>query len=152
MAELVQFDVPSGRRIANAVRAIEGIVPPGRPLTYSPILWRESRGRGGQVQLCTYSGAWATDASKTVTLRGQTTTPNTLSVTNLFLPLPDAGPRACAVAKSGTAWYLLQVQWNDSNVLSNATLTAEALQFSRVQSVSLGTAATVSISITTCTT
>ncbi|NBW80038.1 MAG: hypothetical protein EBR27_13710, partial [Betaproteobacteria bacterium] len=39
-------------------------------------------------------------------------TPNTVSATNLFFPVTStaAGNRDCAVAKDGTAWYLIDVK------------------------------------------
>jgi hypothetical protein len=75
---------------------------------------------------------------------------------NRFFDHPDVGTRNCAVAKDGTAWNLIQWQWNYSvaTVVTGASLGSNALTFSRASVVVLdqGTAATVSISITTCST
>jgi hypothetical protein len=109
-------------------------------------------GSGGVFRICTYTGAWAIDGLKTVTFKNQTTTPNTASAINLFLSLPDNGQRNCAIAKDGTAWHLIQWQWDASTALSSATLGSESLEFARINVASLGTASTVSISVTTCST
>lgn len=51
------------------------------------------------------------DATKTVTLKYQTATPNTFAAMNLFANISvDCGPRNCAIAKSGTAWFLIAAQ------------------------------------------
>jgi hypothetical protein len=55
------------------------------------------------------------------------------------------------VAKDGTAWNLIQWQWDVSTALSSATL-GGSLEFGRINVPSLGTASTVSISVTTCST
>lgn len=60
-------------------------------------------------RICTFTGAWSINAEKAVTFRGITTTPNTVQAKNLTFHLPDigTGPYDCAVAKDGTAWYLV---------------------------------------------
>jgi hypothetical protein len=61
-------------------------------------------------RICTFTGAWAINGTKTVTFRGVTATPNTVSATNLTMHLPDIGlspPFDCQIAKDGTAWYLV---------------------------------------------
>jgi len=59
-------------------------------------------------RVCTFTGTWAIDTAKTVTFRGVTTTPNTVSVTNLVCGLAPTGSCDISVAKEGTAWYLIQ--------------------------------------------
>jgi hypothetical protein len=60
---------------------------------------------GGKVfRICTFTGAWAINALKTVTFKYQTSTPNTASATNLFAAVPaPTGSGDCAIAKDGTA-------------------------------------------------
>jgi hypothetical protein len=62
-------------------------------------------------RVCTFTGAWAINGEKTVTFRGVTSTPNTVSATNLFFPITNTATatRDCAIAKDGTAWYLIDV-------------------------------------------
>jgi len=78
----------------------------------------ETRFEGGPAavasktfRICTFTGAWAINGEKTVTFRGVTTTPNTVSAMNLFFPVTSTatGDRSCAIAKDGTAWYLIDV-------------------------------------------
>jgi hypothetical protein len=86
----------------------------------------ETRFEGGPAtpasktfRICTFTGAWAINGEKTVTFRGVTTTPNTVSATNLLLDVPNAGATAtrnCAIAKDGTAWYLVFPQVKTRNV------------------------------------
>lgn len=110
MAELIQFDSVSGQRIANVVRIVEDLRPPARPLTYTPILSSEGRG-GSAVRMATFTGSWTKNATKTVTLKYQTSTPNTYVAMNLFSNVgAAAATRNCAIAKDGTAWFLIAAE------------------------------------------
>jgi hypothetical protein len=149
MADLTQFDVRSARRIARVVQAVELEPRRASPLTFDPVIEQRS---DKVFRVCTYTGDWPAGSSKTVTFKNQTTTPNTVSAVNLFLTLPDNGERNCAIAKDGTAWHLIQWQWDASTAVSSATLGTASLVFSRINVPSLGTASTVSISVTTCST
>jgi hypothetical protein len=145
MADLTQFDIGSAQRIARVVRAVEQDFRRARPLEFLPLFDQRPK---KAIRLGTYTGPWAINAEATVTLRGSTAT---LSALNLFLTLPDNGQRNCAIAKDGTAWHLIQWQWDASTALSSATL-GSSLEFGRINVPSLGTASTVSISVTTCST
>lgn len=59
-------------------------------------------------RICTFTGSWSIGASKAVTFKGVTTTPNTVNVTNLVCGLSPAGSCDVSIAKDGTAWYLVQ--------------------------------------------
>jgi len=63
---------------------------------------------GKAFRICTFTGAWAINGEKTVTFRGVTTTPNTVSAVNLFCGLDPSGSCDVSIAKDGTAWYLVQ--------------------------------------------
>jgi hypothetical protein len=143
--DAVQFTRESADRIAGVVRTLELTPASGTPLSFDAVPPSANR---KMFRVGTYSGSWALDASKTVTLRGTTAT---LSAVNPFLNLPSNGTRACGVAKDGTAWYLIQWQMDVTDVLSGATLGASALEFSRVKVASLASATTVQISVTECT-
>jgi hypothetical protein len=148
--ERVTFTRPAAERIAKVVRRIES---GDRDSTGPKYLARDGGGSSGKTfRICTYTGVWSINASKTVTFKNQTATPNTVSAVNLFLTLPDNGQRNCAIAKDGTAWHLIQWQWDASTALSSATLGTASLEFGRINVPSLGTASTVSISVTTCST
>jgi hypothetical protein len=103
-------------------------------------------------RICTYTGAWSIDGLKTVTFKYKTTTPNTVSAINLFLNLPSNGQRNCAIAKEGTSWHLIQWQQDAATALSSVSLGTATLEFTRVNVISLGTASTVAVSVTTCST
>lgn len=61
-------------------------------------------------RICTFTGVWATNTSKIVTFRNHTATPNTVSAENVFVGLTATTARNCAIAKDGTAWYLIAAE------------------------------------------
>ena len=147
--ERVTFTRPAAERIAKVVRQVEG----GDRDTPGIYFGSAPGGVAGKTfRVCTFTGAWAIGSSRTVTFKNQTATPNTVSATNLFWPLPENGTRDCAIAKDGAAWYLLVPQLGEGTAVSNATLGTASLEFTRINVISLGTASTVSISVTTCST
>jgi hypothetical protein len=104
--ERVTFTKPAAERIAKVVRTVEGGDRDCGPLTFGAAPGGNASGKTFRV--CTFTGAWAINASKTVTFLNQTTTPNTVAAVNLFAALSSAaGNRNCAIAKDGTAWYLV---------------------------------------------
>jgi hypothetical protein len=148
-SDAISFTRSAANRIADAVLVLENQVRDGGNLDFG------SPGPAGPrrvFRVCTFTGAWAIDAAKIVTFKNQTTTPNTVSATNLFLGLPENGTRNCGIAKDGTGWYLIQWQMDAATALSGATLGTASLEFSRINVASLGTATTVSIAVTTCST
>ena len=71
----------------------------------------EDRNPGAKTfRICTFTGSWSINATKTVTFRGVTTTPNTVSAVNLFAAVSNTATKNCAIAKDGTAWYLIAAQ------------------------------------------
>jgi hypothetical protein len=106
--ERVTFTKPAAERIAKVVRAVEGGDRDAGPLTFG------NRGVGGNpkvFRVATFTGAWSINAEKSVTFRNQTATPNTVAAVNLFAALSSAaGSRNCAIAKDGTAWYLIAAE------------------------------------------
>jgi hypothetical protein len=106
--DAVQFTRESAERIANVVRAAETAPRPARPLVFA----REDFFRGRKTfRVCTFTGSWSINGTKTVTFKNQTTTPNTASVVNLFFPITNTAAitRDCGIAQDGTAWYLIDV-------------------------------------------
>jgi hypothetical protein len=59
-------------------------------------------------RMATFTGTWNINEAKTVTFRGVTATPNTVSVQNLVCGLSPSGACDISIAKDGTAWYLVQ--------------------------------------------
>ena len=104
--ERVTFTRPAAERIAKTVRAVEAgdRSQPGIQFGAVPSVAVKV------FRTATFTGAWSINTEKTVTFRGVTTTPNTVSATNLTMHLPDIGlspPFDCQIAKDGTAWHLV---------------------------------------------
>ena len=103
--DAVQFTRESAERIANVVRAAELTPRGGSPLNFGEVLESPRR---RVFRMATFTGAWSINGTKTVTLRGSTAT---LSAVNLFAEITaPSGAKNCAVAKDGTAWYLIAAQ------------------------------------------
>lgn len=102
------FDAQSAVRIANAVRKVEIGDRAEKPLEFDAVLPQQQR---KTFRVATFSGAWSIGATKTVTFKYQTATPNTANVTNLFFPIVGTATSSvdCAIAKDGTAWFLIDV-------------------------------------------
>jgi hypothetical protein len=110
-SDAISFTRSAANRIADAVLVVENQVRDGGNLDFG------SPGPAGPrrvFRVCTFTGAWAKTSIKTVTFRNQTTTPNTVSATNLFAAIAGvtatSTSRACAIAKDGTAWYLIAAE------------------------------------------
>jgi len=108
--EPTQFTRESAERIANVVRAAELASPAARPLSFDRVDTPKQR----LFRVCTFTGAWSINATKTVTFRNQTATPNTAAAMNLFAAITGttatSTSRNCAIAKDGTAWYLIAAE------------------------------------------
>lgn len=107
MSDRITFTRDSADRIANAVRQVEigNRTQEGPTWDQPPMLGRKV------FRVCTFTGAWSINSSKTVTFRGVTSTPNTVAAVNLFAAISaPSGARNCAIARDGTAWYLIAAQ------------------------------------------
>jgi hypothetical protein len=105
MADLTQFDIGSAVRIARVVRAVEQEPRRARPLTFEAVLEQRQK---VVFKMCTFTGAWSKTAAKTVTFREST---STVSAVNLFANIGTAASaRNCAIARDGTAWYLIAAE------------------------------------------
>lgn len=102
----VTFTKGAAERIGKVVRTVEAGNRDQGPLTFGPRVGGGSSSKA--FRICTFTGSWSINASKTVTFRGVTTTPNTVSVVNLVCGLNPSGSCDVSVAKDGTAWYLVQ--------------------------------------------
>lgn len=131
MAERVVFLRTDAERIARAVRRVEGLRE-GSPLTFRRV--PAETPQRNVFRIGTFTGAWSTGTTKTVTFKNVTSTPNTVSALNLFFPVTGSSTRDCAVAREGTAWYLIDVplqtatalligQTSSINVLTGASAT-----------------------------
>jgi hypothetical protein len=104
--ERITFTRPAAERIAKVVRHVEGGDRDSSGLTFRRV---PPQGEAAKVfRIATFTGAWSISAAKTVTFKFQTTTPNTVVATNLFAAVPaPSGSGDCAIAKEGTAWFLI---------------------------------------------
>ena len=153
--ERVSFTRPAAERIAKVVRTVEAGNRDAGPLSFG---YRDSAAIGKAFRICTFTGAWAINSAKSVTFYNVTATPNTVSVQNVMFPLPQlsgntSSPTVCAIAKDGTAWYLVNVVHANHTALTDVTLTPTNLQFSRRDVLTISaTAATAGISVASCNT
>lgn len=148
----VTFSRQSAQRIAKVVRTVEAGNRDQPGITFDH---PQPGGIGGRTfRMGTFTGGWSIDASNVVTFLHQTNTPNTASVVNELISLPDAGTRNCAIAREGTAWYLVNWQWDVKAAATAVTLTTASLRFDTVQvgALSTSSAASFSVDITTCST
>ena len=148
----VSFSRPAAQRIAKAVRAVEGGDRNQPGLTFDHPM---PGGSGTKpLRVCTFTGAWSISSSKTVTFKYQTATPNTAAVQNDLISLPSAGTRNCVIGREGTAWHLINWQWDIVNAATAATLTTSVLRFDTLPVGALATSSTVtfSVSVATCAT
>jgi hypothetical protein len=98
-------------KVRTTIARVDGDVGGGRGWKIPTRLEGDDGGGGGRVfRICTFTGAWSIAATKTVTFKYQTATPNTAVATNLFAAVPSpsgGGSGDCAIAKEGTAWFLI---------------------------------------------
>lgn len=107
MPDRISFTRPSVARIANVVRAVENARPASAPLRSKVSVEAKPR----VFRVCTFTGVWAINTVKVVTFKNVTTAPNTASAMNLFAAITSSSSaRNCAIAKDGTAWYLIAAQ------------------------------------------
>ena len=103
--ERVTFTRPAAERIAKVVRAVEGGDRDQPGITYGSA---PGGAAGKTFRVCTFTGAWSIGSAKAITFKNQTTTPNTVSATNLFCGMNPTAQCDVSVAKDGTAWYVVQ--------------------------------------------
>ena len=72
--------------------------------------FESSPGDGKVFRICTFTGAWSKNAGKVVTYKFQSATPNTVSAINVFVGMTATTGGNCAIAKDGTAWFLIQAE------------------------------------------
>jgi hypothetical protein len=106
MTRPVIFDEAAALRIVNTIRKVETGNRAERPLTFEAVPVSQQR---KTFRIATFTGAWSIGATKTVTFKYQTATPNTVVARNLFCGLnPGTVATDISIAKDGTAWFLVQ--------------------------------------------
>jgi len=112
----VAFTKAAADRIGRVVREVEGGDRDNGPLTFG---MRAVSSNAKVFRVCTFSGEWSINTSKTVTFKNQTATPNTVSAVNLFFPLTSTATAStdCAIAKDGTSWFLIDVPFETATAV-----------------------------------
>jgi len=110
--ERLVFTRPAIERISKIVRAVEAGDRQSAGLSFGRP--GDSSGGGKVFRVCTFTGAWSKNDAKVVTFRGVTSTPNTAVAQNIFVTISGttatATTKNCAIAKDGTAWYLISAE------------------------------------------
>jgi hypothetical protein len=143
----VSFSRPAAQRIAKAVRTVEGGNRNQPGLTFD----HPQFGNVAVIRTATFTGSWSIGATKNVTYKYMTGTAN---ATNDLMNLPSAGTRNCVIGREGTAWRLVNWQWDVANAATAATLTTTTLRFDTLPVGAVSTSSTVSfsVSVATCAT
>jgi len=106
------FSLTDAARIARAVRTVEIGDRRQDGVTFRQM---PEAGKSRVFRICTFTGAWSKTSAKTVSLKYQTTTPNTFVATNLFANISASTAQTlnCAIAREGTAWFLIAAECDD---------------------------------------
>jgi len=101
----IAFTRGSAERIAKVVRQIEAGDRNEAALSFGarvPV-------SGPIIRMATFTGSWAKDSARIVTLRNSTAT---LSATNVFgvAGSTASGDYDCCVFRDGTAWFAIQAE------------------------------------------
>jgi len=150
--QFVKFSRNSAQRIAKVVRTVEAGDRNQPGLRFDHPMPGGASGKFFRV--CTYTGSWSVGSSKTVTFKYQTSTPNTAVATNLFFPVTGTASADCAIAKDGTAWFLIDVPFYTATGVFVTAVTAKTYVTDISLSASLNTSnctITVSKTLTTAT-
>ena len=95
-------------RTRRTIEAVEGGVVRSGFRSTPAVLEGDISSNPKVFRICTFTGLWSIGSSKTVTFKYQTATPNTASALNLFAAVPSpTGSGDCAIAREGTAWFLI---------------------------------------------
>lgn len=104
----VDFTRAAAERIASAVRTVERGDRDESPLRFAKPPADPPR---RVFRMCTFTGEWTKGTTATVTFLNQTTTPNTVVARNVFATVDASAFTAhCAIAREGTAWYLIAAE------------------------------------------
>jgi hypothetical protein len=129
-------------RTRRTIETVEGGVLRSGFHSTQPILEGDVASNPKVFRICTFTGAWSINSTKTVTFKYQTATPNTANVTNLFFPIVGTATSSvdCAIAKDGTAWFLIDVPLATATAVFMASTAAATVVADVVISATLNTA------------
>lgn len=136
--QFVKFSRQSAQRIAKAVRTVEGGNRDQPGITFDHPL---PSSNAKVFRIGTFTGSWSIGATKTITFKYATNTPNTAVATNLFFPVTStaAGNTDCAIAKDGTAWFLIDVPLETATAIFVGATASTAVMRDVTLSASLNT-------------
>lgn len=107
--ERVTFTRPAAERIGRVVRIVEAGDRGAEGLTFTPR--GVTSGVKFRIVTAPATATWTKGSDEVVTLKYQTNTPNTMTATNLFADVGTADAAInCAIAKDGTAWFLIAAE------------------------------------------
>jgi len=142
----VSFSRPAAQRIAKVVRTVEAGDRNQPGLTFD----HPQFGGVALFRTATFTGSWSIGGVKNVTYKYMSGTAN---ATNDLMNLPSAGTRNCVIGREGTAWRLINWQWDMNYAVTDVTLTTAALQFTTKPFGAVSTATqSFSVSVATCAT
>ena len=118
----VSFSRPAAQRIAKVVRTVEAGDRNQPGLTFD----HPQFGGVKMFRICTFTGSWSIGSTKTVTYKYASSTPNTAVATNLFFPVTSSATLDCAIAKDGTAWFLVDVPFYTASAVFVTAVTVGA--------------------------
>ena len=116
MADLIQFDEPSGRRIARVVRTVEGMGPRAKPLVFDPIIeLRRGSSGSSSLRLCKTTAAWDKGTITTLDLYENGEPPSETSSGTLAGCVKrtqnvPAGKFVLVGRAAGGRWYLINAE------------------------------------------
>lgn len=139
--QFVKFSRGAAQRIAKAVRVVEAGDRAQSGVVFDhPIVSPSQK----VFRIATANGAWPIGTDQVVTFKYVATTPNTALATNLFWPLDlRVGDYDCAIAKEGTAWFLIAPTFYVAHAATAATVGTAALEFKTLPVVAIATSSTV---------
>jgi len=145
--QFVSFTRPAAQRIAKVVRTVEAGNRQQPGVKYDHPIYG---GSPAAIRTATFTGSWDIGSTKNVTFKYASGTAN---ATNDLMNLPSAGTRNCVIGREGTAWRLVNWQWDVAYAATAATLTTSALRFDTLPAgvVATSSSVTFSISATACT-
>lgn len=108
MADSFLLSQPFVQKIRSTIERVDGTPLPGAGGTKRAALLEDPgvQGSGSKFRIATFDGSWNKGASKTVTFQNGGAT---ATAVNLFADVNSDGDSDvnCAVAKDGSAWYLI---------------------------------------------
>ena len=138
-------------QIRRTIDRVDG-EPIGSGFRRTQVILEGEEPRSAKVfRICTFTGSWEINETKTVNFKYVPGATNTVNVTNLFFPWTTTATGSstdCAIAKDGTAWFLIDVPFETATAVFVGSTTA-GIGVSSTQLTSLITNITITAAINT---